>query len=170
MDTWPMHSSLALTALSSAAFWARRHTEEVLRKWGPPADVMETAILVVSELVANAVKATADGLDEGEQRLYDHKPTALPYGRVAALGLVRLTVSCDYRRVLIEVWDGGPGSPVLAKPDDDAPSGRGLMLVDALCRRWGWYPVAGHERPGQAERRGKVVWGLCHPGPPNTPR
>lgn len=182
MDGWPVHSSLALTALSSAAFWARRHTEEVLRHWGPPAEMVESAVLVVSELVANAVKATADGLDEREQRLYDHRPAALPYVRLAALGVVRLTLCSDYRRVLVEVWDHGPGIPVLGDPADDALSGRGLMLVDSLCGRWGWYPV-GNGAPGptqpqpqpqdqpkdQLRRRGKVVWGLlCHSGPDGT--
>ncbi len=167
MDGWPMHSSLALTALRSAAFWARRHTEEVLRQCRPPAEVVETAVLVVSELVANAVNATADGLDEREQRLYDHRPTALPYGRVAALGVVGLRVSCDYRRVLVEVWDGGPGIPVLGDPADDAVSGRGLMLVDALCGHWGWYPVR-NEGPGRPRSRGKVVWGTLCAGEPHS--
>lgn len=159
IDGWPKQSSLALTALSSAAFWARRHTEEVLRKWGPPAEVAETAVLVVSELVANAVNATTDGLSESEQRLYDSKPTALPYARMAALGVVALKLSCDYRRVLVEVWDGAPGIPMPGRPADDGESGRGLMLVDSLCRRWGWYPVENGD-PGRPHARGKVVWGL----------
>jgi anti-sigma regulatory factor (Ser/Thr protein kinase) len=170
MDCWPVHSSLTLTALPSAAFWARRHTEEVLRKWRPPAEVAETAVLVVSELVTNAVKATADGLDEREQRRYDHEPTSLPYGRVAALGVVSLKISCDYRRVLVEVWDGGPGIPVLGSPAADALSGRGLLLVDSLCGRWGWYPVPNGDS-GRARDLGKVVWGLlCHGRLRSTPR
>jgi anti-sigma regulatory factor (Ser/Thr protein kinase) len=170
MDGWPVHSSFALAALTSAAFWARRHTEEVLRKWGLPAEMAETAVLVVSELVANAVKATVDGLTEGERLLYDHSPNALPYQRVAALGIVRLKVSCDYRRVLVEVWDCGPGVPVRTDPADDAVCGRGLLLVDSLCGRWGWYPV-GNEDPGRPRGRGKVVWGLlCHSAPPGPHR
>jgi hypothetical protein len=169
MDGRPVHSSFTLAALSSAAFWARRHTEEVLRKWGLPAEVAETALLVVSELVANAVAATAGGvLDEKEQRLYDQRPTALPYGRVAALGTVQLKLSCDHRGVLVEVWDGGPGVPVRRDPADDALCGRGLMLVDSLCRRWGWYPVRNGE-PGRPQGQGKVVWGwLCHGDPLTT--
>jgi anti-sigma regulatory factor (Ser/Thr protein kinase) len=163
-DRQPVSSSFTLTALSSAAFWARRHTEEVLRKWGLPAEVAETALLVVSELVANAVTATAGGvLDESEQRLYDRKPSALPYQRVAAVGIVRLQVSCDHRGVLVEVWDGGPGVPMRREPGEDALSGRGLMLVESLCGRWGWYPVRDDGDPTRPRSRGKVVWGLlCH--------
>lgn len=165
MDDWPVHSSFALTALSSAAFWARRHTEEVLRKWDLPAELAETAVLVVSELVANAAKATATALDERERRLYDQKPIALPYQR-AALGVVRLTVSCDYRRVLVEVSDEAPGIPARGNPADDEECGRGLILVDSLCGRWGWYPVVGNGDPGRPQGKGKVVWGLLCPSGP----
>ena len=167
-DRQPVSSSFTLTALSSAAFWARRHTEEVLRKWGLPAEVAETALLVVSELVANAVTATAGGvLDESEQRLYDRKPSALPYQRVTALGIVQLQVSRVHQGVLVGVWDGGPGAPVRREPADDALCGRGLMLVDSLCERWGWYPVRDDGDPGRPRGRGKVVWGLlCHRSPP----
>jgi anti-sigma regulatory factor (Ser/Thr protein kinase) len=161
MDGWPKQSSFTLTALPSAAFWARRHTEEMLRNWGLPA-AAEMAVLVVSELVANAVKATAGGLDESERRLYDRKPNALPYERVAALGTVRLTVSCDRTRILVEVWDGGDGVPVRASPADDAESGRGLLLVDSLSTRWGWYPVPDGDSAAP-QGRGKVTWALlCH--------
>ncbi len=169
MDGRPVASSITLAALSSAAFWARRHTEEVLRKCGLPAEVVETADLVVSELVTNAVTATAGGgLDETEQRLYEQKPNALPYQRVAALGVIQLRVSCDHRSALVEVWDGGPGFPLRRDPAADALGGRGLMLVDSLCRRWGWYPVRNGD-PGRPHGRGKVVWGLlCHGGPRGT--
>ena len=36
-------------------------------------------------------------------------------------------------------------------PGDDAESGRGLLLVEAISTRWGWY----------ATSDGKVVWALC---------
>jgi hypothetical protein len=40
---------------------------------------------------------------------------------------------------------GRPGSA-----RDEAESGRGLMLVDALSEQWGWCPSAGND--------GKFVW------------
>jgi hypothetical protein len=42
--------------------------------------------------------------------------------------------------VLIEVWDDIPGAPV-AGPDDE--SGRGLMLIEAVCDRWSWATIPG---------------------------
>jgi hypothetical protein len=34
-----------------------------------------------------------------------------------------------------------------------AQSGRGLLLVEAISHRWGWYPT--HQNDG-----GKIVWAL----------
>jgi anti-sigma regulatory factor (Ser/Thr protein kinase) len=163
MDGWPLQSSLTLVALPSAAFWARRHTEDVLVGWGLPEGVVEVVLLVVSELISNGVEATAGGLDAKEQELYDRAPVTVPYERIARLGMVRLRLSYDYVRVLVEVWDGGEGVPVVQVPSEEAESGRGLLLVASLCERWGWYPV-GEEAgrpgwPGGRWRKGKVVWG-----------
>jgi anti-sigma regulatory factor (Ser/Thr protein kinase) len=90
--------------------------------------------LLVSELVTNAVKATA-----GRDRL-------LP---------IRLHLSSDKERLLIEVWDGDPRPPVLTELGEDGipalrdEGGRGLFLVAALSYRWNWY--------ASRERGGKVV-------------
>jgi hypothetical protein len=56
----------------------------------------------------------------------------------------------DEAHVLIEVWDQDPYVPTLkaTRPDDE--SGRGLMLVDALCERW--------DCAIQPDWKGKVVW------------
>jgi hypothetical protein len=53
--------------------------------------------------------------------------------------------------IRISVWDCDARMPKPQDLDPDAESGRGLLLVDALCDDWGSYPV----RP-----RGKVVWAL----------
>jgi anti-sigma regulatory factor (Ser/Thr protein kinase) len=106
----------------------------MLWEWGLNG-LAETAELLVSELVTNAVKATA-----GYDRL-------LP---------IRLHLSSDKERLLIEVWDVDPRPPVLTGLGEDgipAPGnegGRGLFLVATLSQRWNWY----------ASRRwgGKVVW------------
>lgn len=132
--TWPLQSHLELGALPTAVPCARLHARQVLWEWGL-AGLAETAELLVSELVTNAVKATA-----GRDRL-------LP---------VRLRLSSDKERLLIEVWDADPRPPVPASlAEDGMPAladegGRGLFLVAALSQRWNWYAAR--------EWGGKVVW------------
>jgi hypothetical protein len=48
----------------------------------------------------------------------------------------------------IEVHDFDVRLPRMAGPDSSAETGRGLVLVDALAKRWGARPTAD----------GKVVW------------
>jgi hypothetical protein len=64
--------------------------------------------------------------------------------------LVRLRLLSDAARVVIEVWDTNPLPPVVTQADPDDESGRGLMLVDALCEHWGWTVPDGW--------CGKAVW------------
>ena len=99
------------------------------------ADVLE---LVVSELVANGVNASADG---------DGAPRYLA-GRMPVIRLCLLT---DRARLVAEVWDQAPGVPVRLSAGRDDGSGRGLNLVDMITgSRWGWHPA----RSGP----GKCVW------------
>jgi anti-sigma regulatory factor (Ser/Thr protein kinase) len=69
---------------------------------------------------------------------------------------VRLRLSGDSARVLIEVWDADPRAPAPkdlgehGTPDPQEEGGRGLFLVAALSARWDWYPTR--------EPAGKVVW------------
>lgn len=99
------------------------------------AQLSETAELVVSELVTNAVRATSDG---------DSIP-ARP-----ALPVVHLRLLSDHVRLVIEVWDTSPQQPVAKSPGDDDESGRGLMLVEAFCDHWGTQTTPTWP--------GKVVW------------
>ena len=132
--SWPLRSSLELGALPTAVPCARLHTRHLLWEWGLD-DLAESAELLVSELVTNAVQAMA--------RQEDH--TA-----------VRLQLFGDKAQVLIEVWDADPQQPTLTDPgadglsDLEAEGGRGLLLVGALSTRWNWYLTQ--------EPTGKVVW------------
>ncbi|MFI6434862.1 ATP-binding protein [Streptomyces sp. NPDC050759] len=86
----------------------------VLAAWAVPADVSETAVLILSELAANAVRhARIPG------RTFD----------------VTLTHD-DQKTIEIEVGDGSPHLPVLKPYDPEATSGRGLLLVEALADTW----------------------------------
>lgn len=131
--TPPLRSYLELGALPSAVPCARLHARHVLREWGLNGLAPDSELLV-SELVTNAVKATA-GRDEAA---------------------VRLRLSGDNTRVLIEVWDADPRAPAPKDlgehgiPDLQEEGGRGLFLVAALSARWDWYPTG--------EPAGKVVW------------
>lgn len=119
----PLRTSLVLGALPSAVACARLHARNVMYEWDLPS-VADSVELVVSELVTNAVRAST--APNGRPK-YDAK-TGLP--------CVHLRLSSDRAHVLIEVWDQDPRMPVakVASPDDE--SGRGLMLVEALCDRW----------------------------------
>jgi anti-sigma regulatory factor (Ser/Thr protein kinase) len=99
---------------------ARRFAAEVLRSWGCAAD---DVVLAVDELAANAVLHARTGF-------------------TVALGFRAETLT-------IEVTDYNPRLPVAAQPPQDAVSGRGLMLVEAISTAWG----VRAESP-----RGKVVW------------
>jgi anti-sigma regulatory factor (Ser/Thr protein kinase) len=127
---WSLQSYMALGALSSAVPCARLHTRQVLREWGQK-KLMEEAELVVSELVTNAVTAT-QAIDS------DHP--------------VRLWLLSDNSRMLIMIGDASPHPPRRVDPaDSNTEGGRGLLLVEALSRSWGWYAA---RRSGTT----KVVW------------
>lgn len=124
-------SHLELGALPTAVPCARLHAKQVVWEWGL-VHLSDTVELIVSELVTNALRA------------------------MAGYGTIRMWLSSDSTRVLIEVWDGDPSPPVLKPPGDDGmpdvsqETGRGLFLVDMLSVNWNWQPSQHHG--------GKVVW------------
>jgi anti-sigma regulatory factor (Ser/Thr protein kinase) len=127
-DLWPLQNFLELGPQASAVPRARRHVRQLLREWNLT-DSGETAELVVSELLTNAVQATHD---------------------LEFLAPVRLWLLSDKRSVLILVWDSSPQPPARIDAADDAENGRGLLLVEAISTRWNWY-VPHH-------LGGKVTW------------
>jgi anti-sigma regulatory factor (Ser/Thr protein kinase) len=132
-DGWPLSSYLEFGSLPNAAARARLHARNLLWEWGLDWLAADTELLVF-ELVTNAIKAT------------------LAHDQAA----VRLRLSGDGTRVLIEVWDANRLPPSPRYPArDSAPGrqpdgGRGLCLVAALSARWNWYLTQ--------DPAGKVVW------------
>ncbi|MFE4516696.1 ATP-binding protein [Kitasatospora sp. NPDC056783] len=134
---------LAVQADPAEVGRARRWVRSRLLNHGvdPDAPMAETVVLVVSELVTNAVVHTgcpavlrlclpvADGPGGGGG----------PAGGGPPAPLLR-----------VEVADASRAAPAPrhAGADEDATNGRGLELVELLCERWGWYP----------EGDGKRVW------------
>jgi anti-sigma regulatory factor (Ser/Thr protein kinase) len=127
---WPLQEFLELGALASAVPYARLHARQVLWKWGLTS-LRESAELLVTELITNAVKASQT---------------------VAQVCPVRLWLLSDLTRILILVWDASPQLPVEINVGVDAENGRGLILVEAISERWGWY--------GCSDSDGKCIWAL----------
>lgn len=94
---------------------ARLLISAALNTWGI-GDLVDTATLVVSELVGNSAQ---------------HTPCRL----------LRVTVSRPApHRVKIAVTDKSRTVPGMTSPANDAEEGRGLFLVDVLSLRWGYDP------------------------------
>jgi anti-sigma regulatory factor (Ser/Thr protein kinase) len=89
---------------------ARRFCSATLQGWGVATEVIETCVLLVSELATNAV-------------LHARTP---------------FTVTIESRRVLrVEVHDDDPRLPHARDYGPEASSGRGLHLVEALAQSSG---------------------------------
>ncbi|MET8057085.1 ATP-binding protein [Streptomyces microflavus] len=103
----------ALPAHPESVAGARQLTRARLETWKVGGDVYDAAVLIVSELVTNAVVHTASTRVVCELR-------------------------CLGRRLRIAVQDQGhqPGGPRLRRCSDDE-HGRGLLLVDTMSSAWG---------------------------------
>lgn len=91
--------------------------------WDADKDRLDDAALVLSELVGNAVR----------------------HARGETLQ-VRLRREQDVLR--IAVLDDSRDGPVPRVASFEDESGRGMLIIEALSRRWGWEPRA----------TGKIVW------------
>jgi CheY-like chemotaxis protein len=92
--------------IASARHFVAHHGQA----WGYD-DVIDDALVVVSELVTNAILHARSECD-------------------------LLLKDADHI-LRIEVIDGGHGSPELQRPAAHAEHGRGLLLVSAMCAAWG---------------------------------
>jgi histidine kinase-like protein len=145
---WRRRDYLEYAAIPSAAAAARYRTRQILTEWGLSA-LAEDAQVVISELVANALRAF-----EGDRRFPGDDPQRWEMARPP----VRIWTVTDSRFVAFIVWDGFQGLPVPppALPADDSENGRGLLMVDALTDRWGYYPASGEQWFPPLD--GKVTW------------
>jgi len=117
MPCYPLTSRLELGARPTAVPCARIITKQIVREWGLP-DLVETAELLVSELVTNAIRAS-QGLPEPA---------------------IRLWLVSDRSTLVIRVWDGNSEMPAVCQDTSlDSECGRGLLLVEALSKDWGAY-------------------------------
>ncbi|MET9676625.1 ATP-binding protein [Streptomyces sp. NPDC006482] len=129
----PAEEDVRLPSRPESAWVARRLTQGVvLRQWGLGPQIAEHAVLLVSELVGNAVRHT--GARSFALRLHRRR------------GWIR-----------VEVRDPSRGLPCLMPVGELDTSGRGLFLVDKLSDRWGvdlaprgkttWFEMRVADRP-----------------------
>jgi len=135
----PRYSRLEIAIAPAAVRIARRWAAGQLAAAEPPPgdETVDEAVLVVSELVTNAIAATRAAGPAAWQRVW-------------------LVIARGDETVRIEVHDGsavplpppGCGGPARHGNGHDNEGGRGLGVVAALAAGWGW-------QPGPL---GKVVW------------
>jgi hypothetical protein len=88
-------------------------------------DIADDALVITAELVTNALKI----------------------GEVFHLALSWLD-----QAVLVEIWDSSEATPDRQPPSADRIDGRGLFLVQAISKDWGWR---------LEDQGGKTVWAVC---------
>ena len=118
MASRPQRESWTVWRVPQAVGQTRRFTRRTLRAWGVPDDALDTVLLVVSELVTNALVHTD--------------------------GRVRLDLTRVNHLLRVAVADSSPRTPV--KPTSvswEATGGRGILLVEAMSSAWGAMPVSG---------------------------
>ena len=107
--------SMTVPVLPIAVAEVRRQVEAVLAQLDLGGDLADDVLLVVSELVTNAIR----------------------YGRAP----VQFAMRCTDREVVVEVADTEHAIPQMRDFDPAAASGRGLHLVESLGARWGARPT-----------------------------
>lgn len=90
---------------------ARRFAADVLGGWGVDPETVEWALLLISELVTNAVRH--------------------------ADGPIRLRMDLTAVHLRVGVFDDSHRSPYLRHADPDETGGRGLQLVEHVATEWG---------------------------------
>lgn len=100
---------------------ARRFACDQLAEWDAE-HLLDTVSLLVSELVTNALLHARTDCD--------------------------IVLDLGDRRLRVEVHDGSTVGPSVQRYDDDAATGRGMLLIEALAAAWG----------ARAKGDGKLVW------------
>lgn len=103
--------SRRLPSIPSSAPVARRFLLDVLGSWSLPAETVDTAGLLLTELVSNAVRHSDESID--------------------------LRLAIDEHRLRVGVFDESHRLPLPAPVGVESTSGRGLQLIDAMSSGWG---------------------------------
>lgn len=128
------NEAVTLAAITNSVSLARRLVGEVTRHWQLPRELAADTVVITSELVTNAVKATHDF----------HKARG-----ITEVGRVKIRLRWAAPSLFIEVWDINPLLPEKRDVGELDESGRGLGIVEFMCHTWS----AARCREG-----GKLVW------------
>lgn len=110
-----MHETHHLAHRPASVAVARHRLRDALEAAGVGETVVYDAMLVLSELVSNAVQ----------------------HGRPTPDGHLDVTWTLSGERLVIEVADGGRVASLVPLPrDPDSDRGRGLVIVDDVCDSW----------------------------------
>jgi anti-sigma regulatory factor (Ser/Thr protein kinase) len=121
----------SLRPTSASSRTAREFATRTLTSWGLP-DLVDDAVVIISELVTNAIR---HGLP--------------PYAAAAGDAPIKLSLVRQGRFVVFIVCDPSDQDPKVRPADDVCENGRGLHVIEALSRVWGWTPLPSG---------GKAVW------------
>lgn len=119
-----MTGAMLLRHEPASAAEMRRELGTDLDQHGIGAEVIDSALLVASELVGNAVRHGSCTDD-------------------APLGVSWDVLPCE---IVISVSDANPGLPVVKHPQPTETHGRGMAIVAGLALRWGVEPTHGGKR------------------------
>jgi anti-sigma regulatory factor (Ser/Thr protein kinase) len=111
-----------LTAVPHASREARMAARLVLEDWDVPTPAVDDALLVISELVTNAVR---------------HAGTA---------STLELELGQTGTQLRVTLADGSTVAPRLRRAGTAAEEGRGMAILAALSDRWGIEPHQGGKR------------------------
>jgi serine/threonine-protein kinase RsbW len=144
---WPLSDTAGpLPASELTPSSIRAGTRQALAGWNLP-DAVDTIALVATELVTNAIRASA------------------PLPQATHHPLIRVSLLTDHQVARLEVWDEAPGLPHLRDTPTPATAdqGRGLILVNALTHgTWGWTQLP-------ALHPAKCVWAEIPLAPTHPP-
>jgi anti-sigma regulatory factor (Ser/Thr protein kinase) len=146
--TVPRVRRFEVAPVPAAVRIGRHFTRSALERRHINPTVIDDAVLVAGELVANAIKATVAAVEAAGAQ---HRP-------MPPVPPVAIQVEFDGDVVRIAVEDISPEAPVPQDATDDAENGRGLLLVEALSARWGV----------RFRVDGKVTWAELSTAPPGA--
>jgi anti-sigma regulatory factor (Ser/Thr protein kinase) len=110
-----MRGALLVRHEAASAAVVRRQLARDLASYDLPADAIDDAVLVASELVGNAVRHT----------------------KAAESATLDISWDVDSSGVRVCVGDPSDRQPEVREAGDDEPGGRGLKIVDAMSDQWG---------------------------------